>query len=58
MGVHSQIIVTFLNNKCNTCKLKKIKLVPQCNQEEKNTELSQINSEPTKLQVQQCKSVL
>jgi hypothetical protein len=37
MSVNSQFIVTLLNNKCNICKLRKIKSAAQCNQEQKKT---------------------
>jgi len=59
MSVHSQFIVTLLNNNSNICKFKKSKLTAQCNQEQKNTpNLDKLNSEPTETQVQQYKSVL
>ena len=35
MGIHSQFIVTFLNNNRNIYRLKKLKLTAQCNQEQK-----------------------
>ncbi len=35
MSVRSQLIVIILNNNCNVCKLKKLKLITQCNQEQK-----------------------
>lgn len=42
MNVHGQLIVTFLNNNCNICKLGKLKLLAQCNQEQKTPNLDKL----------------